>query len=448
MRNHEAVVIGAGPGGYEAALQLAKAGIKTLIIEQVETRIGGTCLNEGCIPTKNYLRSAEYFSKASFFKENGLDIDVSGLDLARLKNRTDLLKNELRSGMLWMMKQAGIAFLYGTAHFVDDKTIEVAGEKITFDKCIIATGSQVKALPLLPIDGKNIISSREIFELEKLPESIAIIGGGTIGCEFATFFNAFGVDVTLVEYLAQLVPSEDADIAADLMRRFKKQRINVLTASFVQKVHQKEDGVELHISGQMQDIIRCETVLCATGRIPYTQGLGIENCSVKVNEKGFIEVNESFQTANKNIYAVGDCIETIAYAHTAYAEAKIAAQNIRNHSSEVNSHVTPSVVFSHPAIGSCGVKEKEAKEKGFDIEVKKAFFKANPKAKIEGDDSGFAKIIVCANSGEILGCSIIGAGAVEIIHEMVLAVEKKIKMEEFKGMIHAHPTLSEILSSI
>jgi len=174
---------------------------------------------------------------------------------------------------------------------------------------------------LLSLDGKNIISNREIFELEKLPESIAIIGGGAIGCEFATFFNSFGVEVTLVEYLEQLVPSEDADIAAALMRRFKKQSINVLTSSFVQKVQQKEDGVELHINGQMQDIIMCETVLCATGRIPYTQGIGIENCSVKVNEKGFIEVNESFQTANKNIYAVGDCIETIASAHTAYAEA-------------------------------------------------------------------------------------------------------------------------------
>ncbi len=446
MKQYEVVVIGAGPGGYEAALELGKAGVKTLLVDRSKEHIGGTCLNEGCIPAKNYLESASFVSKASYFKACGVAVEIGGLDMDRLQARTTSLKNEIRSGVVWMLEQSGVASLFGTARFLDAKTIEVAGEKIGFDKCIIATGSQVREVPVLPLDGTHIISSREVFKLERLPASIAIVGAGPIGCEFATFFSAFDVEVTLIGRSAQLLPNEDEDVSKALTRAFKKRSINVMTSTAVQKADVNEDGVGLLIEGETQESIRCELVLCATGRTPYTGGLHLKNAGVEQNEKGFIEVNASLQTLQKHIYAIGDCIATPAFAHTAYAEARIAVHNIISGEKIANIHITPSTIFTLPAMASCGLKEKEAKEAGRAVEIKKAFFKVNTKAKILGDDSGFAKMIVCAESGVILGASIIGAEATEIIHELVLAIEQKLTEGELKRMIHAHPTVSEIVS--
>lgn len=445
MKEYEVVVIGAGPGGYEAAIELGRAGIKTLLLDKNKERIGGTCLNEGCIPTKNYLQSAEYFSKASYFKECGIEMEMKGLDIGKLAEKTDHLKNELRSGVVWLLESAGVETLYGSVCFIDAHTVDVSGEKIGFEKCIIATGAQVREVSVLPIDGKHIISSREVFELDHLPKSVAIVGGGAIGCEFATFFNAFGVEVTLIARGSQLLSGEDEDISKTLLRAFKKSNIRVLTSVAVEKAEANEEGVELWIQGETQEIIQCELVLCAIGRDPYTQGLNLENAGVKRNTKGFIEVNCAFQTAQKHIYAVGDCIDTPAFAHTAYAEARIAAHNIISSGADTNIHINPSTIFSNPQIARCGVSEREAKEQGIAIYVKKAFFKANAKSKIKGDDSGFAKIIVCSESNVILGAAIIGMEATEIIHEMVVAVEKKLTAEELIGMIHVHPSVSEIV---
>ncbi len=446
MKQYEVVIIGAGPGGYQAALELGKAGVKTLLVERSKERIGGVCLNEGCIPTKNYLQSADFVSKIPYFQECGVMMDVKGLNLEQLREKTTSLKNEIRSGVIWMLEQSHVELLYGSASFVDAKTIEVLGERIAFEKCIITTGSQVRELPLLPLDDKRIISSREVFELEHLPSSIAIIGVGPIGCEFATFFNAFGVEVTLIGRSSQLLPSEDEDVSKALLRAFKKLHIKVFTSTTVQKAEVHEKSVKLLINTKTQEHIQCELVLTATGRIPYSEGLHLENAGVKRDEKEFIEINPSFQTAQNHIYAIGDCIATPAFAHTAYAEAKITAQNIIGDKAETNTHINPSTIFTNPTIASCGLKEKEAKKQGRDIEVKKAFFKVNSKAKIHGDDSGFIKMVVCAESDIILGASIIGVEATEIIHEIVLAVEKKLTVKELKGMIYAHPTVSEIIS--
>ncbi|MDO9208906.1 MAG: NAD(P)/FAD-dependent oxidoreductase, partial [Sulfuricurvum sp.] len=244
---------------------------------------------------------------------------------------------------------------------------------------------------------------------------------------------------------AQLLSGEDEDISKTLLRAFKKSNIRVLTSATVEKAEVNEEGVGLWIQGETQEHIQCELVLCAIGRDPYTQGLNLENAGVKRNTKGFIEINGAFQTAQKHIYAVGDCIDTPAFAHTAYAEARIAAHNILNGGLDTNTHINPSTIFSHPQIASCGLREKEAKEQGIKIDVKKAFFKVNAKAKIKGDDSGFAKIIICSDSNVILGAAIIGVEATEIIHEMVVAVEKKLTAKELIGMIHVHPSVSEII---
>lgn len=443
MKQFQTVVIGAGPAGYEAALELARAGGKTLLIDKSKEHIGGVCLNEGCISTKNYLQYAEFATRASYFGGRGLELEMKGLDIKALAIHTASLKDELRTGVAWLLEQAGVEMLYGSASFIDDYHISVSDETIAFDHCIIATGSKTRELPILPIDGKRIISSREVFELQALPKSIVIVGGGLIGCEFATFFSAFGVEVTMIVRGTQLLSGEDEDLSKALLRAFKKRSINVLFSASVSEVQVERERVKLAIHAQNEEQIECDLVLSATGRIPYTDGLQLENAGIRQSDKGFIEVNSSFQTTREHIYAVGDCIETFGYAHTAYTEGRVASHNIITGEALTNTHVTPSTIFSDPQVATCGLNEKEAKRLGMDIDVKKAYFKANAKAKIVGDDTGFMKLILSPQDGTVLGASVVGAEAVEIIHLLSAAVERKVTLKELAGMIYAHPTISE-----
>jgi len=445
MKEYEVVVIGGGPAGYQAALELGKAGVKTLLIERSKERVGGTCLNVGCIPTKNYLHSASFVSKIPYFEQNGISLDFKGLDLEQLKAKTTALITEIRTGVLWMLEQSHVELLYGDASFMDVRTVSVDGEIISFKKCIIATGSKTRELPELPLDSKFIISSSDVFELSALPKSIAIIGTGPIGCEFTTFFSSLGVKVTLIGRSPRLLLSEDENVSKALLRAFKKSNISVITSTTISKVKLFEDGVELFFN-ESQESITCELVLSATGRIPNTQGLNLKKANIRLDEKGFIEISPWFVTSQENIYALGDSINTPAFAHTAYAEAKVLAKNIINNESNTNTHVTPSTIFTNPQIASCGLREKDAKEQGLDYEVKKAYFKVNAKAKILGDDAGFIKTIVSNKNGVIVGATIIGVEATEIIHELTLAVEKKLTITELREIIHAHPTVSEIIT--
>ena len=284
-----------------------------------------------------------------------------------------------------------------------------------------------------------------MFELQALPGSIVIVGGGLIGCEFATFFSAFGVDVTMIVRGTQLLSGEDEDLSKALLRAFKKRSINVLFSASVSEVQAEGERVKLAINAENEEQIECDLVLSATGRIPYTEGLQLENAGIKQNDKGYIEVDQSFQTAQEHIYAVGDCIDTFGYAHTAYTEGRVASQNIITGEALTNTHVTPSTIFSDPQIATCGLSEKEAKRLGMEIDVKKAYFKANAKAKIAGDDTGFMKLILSPPDGTVLGASVVGAEAVEIIHLLTAAVERKATLKELAGMIYAHPTISEII---
>lgn len=445
MKQYQAVVIGGGPGGYEAALELSRGGMKTLLIERRKEHIGGTCLNEGCIPTKHYLQSAEYASRAAHFAECGLDLTYRGLDLARLAQKSVALKNEIRSGVVWLLDQVGVESLYGEASFVDSHTIAVEGERIAFEKCIIATGSQSREVSELPVDEKRILSSREVFDLTALPKSITIVGGGPIGCEFATFFNAFGTGVTLIARSDRLVPGEDEDVSKALLRSFKKAGIRVLLSARVSGAVADETGVTVNVEGESGEAIRCEIVLSAIGRIPHTTGLFPEKAGVALSSKGFVSVNAALQTSQPHIFATGDCIDTPAFAHTAYAEARVAARNILTGSQGENRHITPRTIFSHPQCASCGLNETEAAKAGIAVEVKKALFKVNAKSKILGDDSGFAKILVSRESGLIVGAVVIGVEATEIIHELLVAIEQKIPAAKLSEMIHAHPTVSEII---
>jgi len=446
MKHYKAVVIGAGPGGYEAALELGKNGIQTLIVEKEKAHLGGTCLNEGCIPAKNYLESAEFVTKANYFRDNGIELEIKNINLSRLKEKTKTMLKEIRTGIAWQLEQLRIETIFGTASFVDANTIAVNSESISFDYCIIATGSQVNLSPLLPVDGKNIITSDDVFELEYLPKSITIVGCGAIGCEFATFFSAFGVDVTMIGRKEQLLPQEDIDASKALAREFKKRGITLLLSSTVVSSKINSETVSVQVEGETNKTIESETVLCAMGRSPNIEGLKPENADVQLDEKGFIVVNEALRTTQPHIYAIGDCIPTLPYAHMARAEARITVHNIITGDDLQNSNTIPSVIFSKPQIASCGINEKSAKDKNLNVAIKKGYFKANPKAKISGDDSGFVKIVIDTDTDEILGATITGLLASEIIHEVQLAIDKKVTLHELRKMIHAHPTVSEIFT--
>lgn len=445
---YDVVVIGAGPGGYEAALELARHGKKTLIVEKTKSRLGGTCLNEGCIPAKHYLELAEYYSRMDYFREAGLEIAATGFDLAALKAKTEALVLEIRTGISWLLEHTGVEKRFGPASFVDEHTIDVDGEKIGFVHCIIATGSAVKEMPQLPLDGRFVLSSKEVLELQQLPKSVVIVGGGAIGCEFATFFNALGCEVTLIGRRPYLLPQEDKDVSKALAREFKKRGVRLLLASSVERIERTGDGVEVRTEGEEKERVHAEVVLLATGRVPYTDGLSVERAGVLLDEKGFVHTDASLRTSQPHIFAVGDCIDTLPYAHVAHAEARVAAHNIITGESSVNEQLAPSVVFSKPQIASCGLQESQAEASGREVEVKKVYFKANPKAKILGDDSGFAKIVVDSQSGVILGATVIGVLAGEIIHELSLAVNMKMTAAQLRKMVRAHPTVAEIVSAL
>lgn len=445
MRHYDTVVIGAGPGGYESAFELGLAGVKTLLIDKSKAAIGGTCLNVGCIPTKNYLQSASFVSKLDHFKTNGIQFDYHGIDLEMLRNQTMALIDELRSGIVWLLDQRKVDMLFGTAVFVDEHTLSVDGEMVTFDHCIIATGSLASPTPGIIQDGKKIISSNEVFDLTSLPKSMVIIGSGPIGCEFASFFSAFGTEVTMIVRGSQILPQEDEDVAKALQRVFKKQNVRLLFHSDAVNATVEPEGVSVQITGENTETLRCDVVLCATGRIPNTSILGLEKAGITILPRGYIEVDQSFRTSQSHIYAIGDCIDTPGFAHTAYTEARVAAHNIIHLAEQTNTSLNPSTIFTEPQIARCGLNEKLSSAQNKEIEVKKIYYKANAKAKILGDDSGFAKIICDKESGIVLGATIIGVEATEIIHELIIAVQKQMTYEELRTITHVHPSVSEVI---
>ena len=390
------------------------------------------------MPTKCSLESASFVSKVPYFEKMGKSLNFSGLNLEQLKDKTVGLKTEIQSGVLWMLKQSKVDNIYGTASFIDAKTIEVDGETISFEKCVIAAGSVVRELDQLSIDSKSVISSSDVFELKTIPKSIAIIGAGPIGCQFATFFNSFGTKVTLIGRSSQILSNEDEDVAKALNNVFKKSNIDVIISAIIEKVDIKDDGVELSLKG-IKESISCELILSATGRIPNTKALCLENAGIKVDNRGFIEVSPSFSTTQEHIYVVGDCIDTDAYAYTAYTEAKIAANNIISSKKGVNAHITPSTIFTNPQIASCGLNERDAKIKGLDVRVETSPFE---------DSSDFVKTVICAYSDVILGVSIISSQATELIDEIAFAVENKLTLSELKEVRYIHPTIAKIISNL
>ncbi len=443
--DYDVVVIGAGPAGYECASLLAKQGKKVAIIEKNENQIGGTCLNEGCVPAKHYLESATYMAKKSYMKSCGVSTDDLSLDIKTLKNKKSELVGLLRSGISTKLKKAKVTTIFGSATFESKNSIKVNDKIINADKFVIASGSVHRPHPLLEVDGKLIISSKEVFELEKIPSSVLIVGGGAIGCEFATFFSSIGTEVDIAEFTSQIVPAEDSDVAKALQRELQKKGISISVDTNVTEFVKNSDSIDITMQTKKGEVKKSyELVLVSIGRTPNTSELKLENADVK-SDRGFVITDENLLTSNPDIYAIGDVLTTPALAHSAYNEASVVANNIANNSTSKPLTVIPFVTFCQPQVASVGKNEKSLKAEGIEYEAIKQFYKSSAKAKIKGDDSGFIKLLCDKQSGVILGGVMMGNDTTEHIHQILIAINAKLTKDELANMVFAHPTLSESL---
>lgn len=446
MYNFDVIVIGAGPAGYEVTSLLGAAGKNVCIIEKAESTVGGTCLNEGCVPTKNFLETSAYIKKASYFELCGVNHTGSSFDINTLKKSTNCLIQDLKVGIFTKLKKSKATIEYGIATFIDNHTIELKNQnkKITAQDIVIASGSSHRNHPLLKLQDESIISSREVFNLQDIPKSILIIGGGAIGCEFASFFSALGSSVHISEFVSRLVANEDDDISRTLKREFEKKDIHIDLNANVTDYSVTENGVEVTVdTGKKVETKTFDKVLVSIGRVPNTSDLNLEKVNIE-QDRGFIEVNENLQCTNHdNIYAIGDVLKSPALAHVAYYEAKRVAQHILEQEVLSSDYIFPSVTFCTPQIASIGKSEKFLKENAIKFKNKKLFFKTNAKAKIKGDDSGFIKVLYDEETSLILGASIIGNDATELIHQFLIAINARLGLNDLEKMIFAHPTLSE-----
>ncbi|MES9259286.1 dihydrolipoyl dehydrogenase [Cutibacterium acnes] len=453
MSSHfDVVVLGAGPGGYVAAIRAAQLGKKTAIIEKEYW--GGVCLNVGCIPTKSLLRNAELahiVTKEA--KTFGIGGDIT-VDFGKAFSRSREVSARMVKGIHFLMKKNKITEFNGWGEFTGPKAISVKDsdgkvtDEITFDNAIIAVGSVVKTLPGTQLSGRVVIYKEQILS-DTVPGSIVIAGSGAIGTEFAYVLANYGCDVTIVEFLDRMVPNEDKEVSAELAKAYKKLGIKVLTSTKVDSIDDSGDKVKVTISpskGGESKVIEADRVLQAVGFAPRVEGYGLEKTGVKLTERGAIEIDDFMRTNVDGIYAIGDCTAKLMLAHTAEAQGVVAAETIAGaQTMPINYDMIPRATYCQPQVGSFGYSEDQAREKGYDVKVSKFPFAANGKAWGLGDGTGFVKIVADARHGELLGASLVGHDVSELLPELTLAQLWDITAEEIGRNIHAHPSLSEAL---
>ncbi len=444
---YEVIIIGSGPGGYVTAIRAAQLGFKTAIIEK--ENLGGVCLNWGCIPTKALLKSAEVFNEIKKAESFGLNVDNFSADFSAVIQRSRQVAESMSKGVEFLMRKNNIQVIPGTGSVLPGKKVKIVHPDglesvLDADHIIIATGARAKELPFLPIDGKKIIGYRQALTLEKLPESMAIVGSGAIGVEMAYFYHSMGTKVTLIEYLPRILPMEDEEVSKQLERSFKKSKIKVLTATEVTGAQIDEQGVTLKYKNKKGDSeITVEKVLSAVGIQANIEGLGLEETGIEV-ENGKIKTDEFYQTSVDGYYAIGDVINTPALAHVASAEGITCIEHIKGLNPEpIDYQNIPSNVYTYPEVASVGLTEKQALEQGFEIRIGKFPFTASGKAKAAGKTDGFVKIIIDKKYDEILGAHMIGDHVTEMIAEIVAAKKAEATGHTLLKSIHPHPTMSE-----
>jgi len=442
MPHYDVCVIGAGPGGYVAAIRASQLGQKTCVIEQAE--VGGTCLNRGCIPTKALWHSAKLLANMQRAGEFGIDSKTAKINFKTAQERAAKVISTLGKGVQGLLKKNKVELINGTATLKGEREVQVASGKnkldITASHIIVATGSEPAKPDAFPFDGKAVITSDEMLRAKKLPESAIIVGAGYIGCEFASILNAFGVKVTLVEALERILPNLDADLASELARAFKKRKIAVHAGTKIEELKVGKKGVTAKISGGKS--LSAEIALICVGRKPRVEEVGLAEVGVEM-ENGAIKRDEECRTTVPSIYAIGDVASPIQLAHWASAEGKVAAESAAGEFSRSDTKAVPSCIFTIPEIASVGMTEDEAKEKGFKVRSVKFPFRNLGKSLVAGELDGFFKLVAEEETGELLGAQIIGDNASDIIAELALAIRLECTVEELARTVHAHPTFAE-----
>ncbi len=438
-------VLGAGPGGYVAAIKAAQLGAEVTVIE--ESEVGGTCLNWGCIPTKTLIASAEVLHKTRNAKNYGLELDGTvSPNIQKIVERKNKVVGTQVKGIRGLFKSWGVKLIEGRGVIVDPNKINVtlkdgSSEEVETDRIIIATGSRPAQIPVFPFDGKRILSSDHAINPDTVPKSLLIVGAGVIGCEFAFIYKEFGAEVTMVEMMPNAVSTEDEEISKLLERELKKNKIKLLTNTSVEKVDVKAEGVSVQLSDGKT--VEAEKVLVSIGRAVNTENIGLDEIGVKRGQRGEVPVDSKMQTNINGIYAIGDVTGGIMLAHLASKEGIVAAENAMGGNSEVNYNVIPAAIFTSPEIGSVGLREKQVVEKGIKYKVGRFQFRGLGKAHAMGEIAGIFKIIADEETDKILGAHIIGAHASDLIHEIAIAMEKGLTVKDIAHTIHSHPTLAE-----
>ncbi len=449
---YDVLIIGAGPAGYVSAIRAAQLGLKTAIVDK--EWLGGVCLNVGCIPSKALLRNAELaLILRNHAKEYGIAYRDLQLDYAAAVKRSRKVSQRLVKGVAFLMRKNHIDVHMGTARLVARDAVEVTDEEgrtttLQARNIVLATGARPAMLPGVKPDGERVITYREAILQERLPRSAIIIGAGPIGVEFATVWNAYGVEVTIVEMLPRLLPLEDEEIGKELAKAFAKRKIKSLTGHKVERIETTDQGVRVTVKNEKgeEKVLEAEQTLVAIGFKPNSADLGLEALGVRVDKRGAIEVDERMATNVPGIWAIGDVTGKLMLAHVGSAQGIVCAENIAGvESVALNYEMMPRAVYSIPQVASFGLTEAQAKERGYEVRVGKFPFQANGKALGLGESQGWVKLVTDAKYGEILGAHMIGPEVTELLPELTLAQMMELTSAEIARNVHAHPTLSEVL---
>ena len=444
MTQFDIIVIGAGPGGYETALLAAERGKKVLLVNG--GRLGGTCLNAGCIPTKCMVRDAAIVSLMKDPEEFGVANVSFDVDFSRVVERRNKVVSTLREGIDALLKRAKVTVVEGFASFVDASSIRVNEEVYTASDIIIATGSESKSIPVPGADEKWVLDSTDILAIDYIPKSLTIVGGGVIGLEFASVFNAFGSDVTVVEFLKNIAPTFDSDISKRLKQSLSKRGVKVLTGAAVKRIEKNEEGqivTWFDLKGKEDSVISSD-ILMAVGRRPNVDGLNLEAAGVEFSPRG-IPVDDMMRTNVPHIYAIGDVNARMMLAHVASYQGKRALNAIDGVSDDIRFDVIPAALFTDPECGMVGLTEDAAKEKGINIKVGKSFYRANGKALAGGESDGICKLIFEAESDRLVGAHIMGAEAAILAQQCADFITLGATRQAISDTIFGHPTLSEVV---
>lgn len=442
MSKYDIIVLGSGPGGYVTAIRASQLGFKTAIVEKES--LGGVCLNWGCIPTKALLKSAQVFEYLKHAGDYGLTVKDFDKDFDAVVKRSRGVADGMSKGIEFLMKKNKIDVISGYGTLKPGKKVDVDGTEYSANNIIIATGARSRELPSLPQDGKKVIGYREAMTLPKQPKKMIVVGSGAIGVEFAYFYNSMGTEVTVVEYLPNIVPVEDIDVSKQLERSFKKNGVNVMTSAQVTSVDTSGTGVKVTVKTKNgEEILEADIILSAVGIKSNIENIGLEDVGIVVDRDKII-VNDFYQTNIPGYFAIGDVTPGQALAHVASAEGILCVEKLAGHHVEALDYGNiPGCTYCTPEIASVGLTEQQAKDKGFDIKVGKFPFAASGKASAGGNKDGFVKVIFDAKYGEWLGCHIIGAGVTDMIAEAVVARKLETTGHDILKAVHPHPTMSE-----